>query len=214
MSMTSAEREHLKDNIREIVAGDDGIEMDTELRWVVSGIKEPVPFFQSLSLLLSPDAILYFEGCSVAPDVSAFYESHRAHSAVAVVRDTIFPVSGVFHVSFTSEVVTRLCELAASRPSKELFDHVKAYRDKVLLLHFHDAFYPNLDRSLLISERIAEASVAEFSSRLGASYRSEQNVNKRIEGLQALLKAMENPSKVRIAGEHWWSRIWRRWTWR
>jgi hypothetical protein len=209
--MTSAEREQLKDNLREMIAGrDDGIELDTEFRWAVSGIKQPVPFFQSLFLLLTPDAILYFEGCSVARDVSAFYESHKARKAVAVTPDTVFPVSDCFHVSFSSEVVTRLCELAASRPSKDLFDHVKAYQGKTLLFHFHDAF----DNNLFISGQVTEPAVAEFSSRLGVSYRREPNVNKRVEGLRGLLTAIENPGKIRIAGEHWWSRLWRRWTWR
>jgi hypothetical protein len=211
MSMTSAEREQLKDNLREMIAGrEDGIEIDTQFRWVVSGVKEPAPFFQSLSLLLAPDAVLYFEGCSVARDVSAFYESNKAQNPVGVVRDTLFPVSDCFHVSFSPEVVSRLCELAGSRASKELFDHMKGYRAQTLLFHFHDAF----DNNLLISGQVAEPAVTEFSNRLGASYRREPNVNKRDEGLRALLKAMETPSTIRIAGEPWWRRLWRRWTWR
>ena len=210
MSMTSAEREQLKGNLREMIAGgDDGIELDGQFRWVVSGIKQPAPFFQGLSLLLAPDAILYFEGCSVARDVSAFYESNKARNAVAVIRDTIFPVSDCFHVTFSPEVVRRLCELAETRPLTELFDHVKGYRGKALLFTFHDAF----DNDLLISEQVDEPAVAEFSNRLDASYRREPNFNKRGEGLRALLKAMENPGKIRIAGEPWWRRLWRRWTW-
>jgi len=207
--MTNAEREQLKDNLRERIAGlDNGIELDTNFRWVVSGIKQPALFFEHLSLLLAPDAILYFEGCSVARDVSAFYESNYSSNAVAVPRDTIFPVSECFHVNFSPEAVRRLCELGGSRPLSELFDHVKGYRHETLLFHFHDAF----DNDLLISEEVAEPAVAEFANHLGASYRRERKVNKRNEGLQALLTAMENPGKIRIAGEPWWRRLWRRWT--
>jgi hypothetical protein len=211
-SMTSAEREQLKNNLRSMIAGPgDGIDLDTPFRWVVGGLDKPEPFFRSLSLLLASDAILYFEGCSVASDVSAFYESHRALNAVAVICDTISPVPDVFHVGFSPEVVARLCELAASRPSKDLFDHVKAYQGKLLLFAFHDAF----EGDLLVSERIAEPSVAKFSSSLGVSYRREPNINKRNpEQLRRVLLALENPHKIRIAGESWWSRFWRRWIWR
>jgi hypothetical protein len=209
MSMTSAEREQLKDNLRSMIAGlGDGIDLDTPFRWVVGGLDKPESFFRSLPLLLAPDAILYFEGCSVAPAVSAFYESHRARIAMAVVRDTISPVPDVFHVGFSPEVVTRLCELAASRPSKDLFDHVKAYQGKSLLFAFHDAF----ESDLLISEHIAEPAVAKFSSSLGVSYRREPNVNKHDpEQLRGFLLALENPHKIRIAGEPWWRCLWRRW---
>lgn len=99
ISMTSTERERLKESLRAMIAGrGDGIDLDTEFRWVVSGICQPDPFFRNLSLLLGSDAILYFEGSSVAPDVAAFYESCRAQNPVAVIRDTVFPVPDSFHV--------------------------------------------------------------------------------------------------------------------
>jgi hypothetical protein len=211
MSMTSTQREELRENVRAIIAGrDDGIELDTEFRWAVSGINKPEPFFKNLSVLLPSDSILYFEGCSISSDVAAFYEANETSNSVPVVPDTIFPISERFHVSFSQDVLIKLCELAASRRTNELFDHVKAYQGRTLLLHFHDAF----ENIFLISDKISEPAVTEFSNRLGGSYRREQNVNKRIEGLQGLLKVLENPSKVRIQGESWWSRIWRRLTWR
>ena len=205
--MTNAERDQLKDNLRAMAAGGgDGIDLDTQFRWVVEGIKQPEPFFASLPLLLPAHAILYFEGGSIASDAARFYEGHRAPNAVAVVRDTIFPVPDIYHVTFSLEVATRLRELAASRPSQELFDHIKAYWGESLLFTFHDAF----DGYLLISEHIAESVVAEFCRSLGVSYRREPNVNKRDpEQLRRFLWALENPHKVRIAGESWWKKMWR-----
>ena len=208
--MKNAEREKLKDNLRGMIAGrGDGIDLNTEFRWVLSGIKKPQLFFGNLHSLLTPDSILYFEGCSIAPDVAKFYESHRAGNAVAVVRDTLFPVPDCFHVSFLPEVIARLCEFATARPLNELFDHVKAYRGESLLFTFHDAFTTDL----LISEQVSETAIAEFSNHIDARYRRELNVNKRDpEQLRWFLWALENPDKVRIAGEPWWKRIWRRLT--
>jgi hypothetical protein len=210
MGMNGAEREKLKDNLRSMSAGrGDGIELDTEYRWVVSGISHPEPFFRSLFLLLPQDTVLYFEGCSVSSDVSMFYETHRASEAVAVARDSVYPTPECFHVAFSAEVIARLCELVASRPSDDLFDHIKAYRGESLLFDFHDAF----NNHFLISDLIPEPAVAEFSSRFAASYRREANVNKRDpEQLRKFLLALENPHKIkiRIAGESWWRRVWRR----
>jgi len=164
--MTSAEQEQLKDNLRGMIAGrGDGIDLDTQFRWVVERIDQPEPFIRSLPLLLPPDAILYFEGNSIVYEVSAFYELHRARNAVAVTRDTIFPVPDFFHVGFSPEVVARLCELAASRPSHQMFDHVKAYHGETLLFAFHDAF----ENDLLISDHIPEPVVKEFSRSLSVS---------------------------------------------
>jgi hypothetical protein len=110
--MTSAEREQLKDNLRSMAAGrGDGIDLDTPFRWVIEGIEQPEKFMRHLPSLLPADAILCFEGGSIARDVSEFYESHRVRNAVAVVRDTIFPVPDFYHVAFSPDVVTRLRSL-------------------------------------------------------------------------------------------------------
>jgi hypothetical protein len=159
-----------------MIAGrDEGIDLNAEFCWVVSGVRQPEPFFRSLSLLLPQNSVLYFEGCSIGSDVSAFYESHRAPNAVAVCRDTIFPFPDSFHVGFSPEVATRLCELATNRASNELFDHIKAYRAGSMLFTFHDAF----ENDLLISGLIEELALAEFCRRLAVNYKRETNVNNR-----------------------------------
>lgn len=187
----------------------DGIDLDTQFSWAVEGIQKPEPFIRNLPLLLPADSVLYFEGCSIAQDISAFYELHRARNTLAVVCDTISPVPDIYHVAFSPEVVARLCELAAIHPHQELFDHIKAYQGESLLLTFHDAFA----NYLLISERIAESVVAKFCLSLHASYKRELNTNKRDpEQLRRFLQVLENPHKIRIAGEAWWKRLWRKCT--
>jgi hypothetical protein len=65
-SLTKAEREQPKGNLRARIAGrDSGIELNTNFRWVFSGIKRPALFFEHLALWLASDAVLYFEGCSL-----------------------------------------------------------------------------------------------------------------------------------------------------
>jgi hypothetical protein len=104
--MTDTEREQLKKNLRDMVAGSsDGIDLDTPFNWVVEGIDQPDPFFANLESLIPPDAILYFESSQIAPEVATFYESHRAHNAVAVARDTLFPEPDTYHVAFCPGVV-------------------------------------------------------------------------------------------------------------
>ena len=207
--MTSAEREQFKDNLRGIIAGrHDGIDLDTPLHWAVEGIKNPEPFFAALPALLPADSNLYFEGTAIAPDVAQFYAECRAGNATAVIRDTIFPVPDIFHVSASPKVIARLQGWGMKRPSEELFDHVKAYRGQSLLFTFHDAF----DGWLLISDHIGERAVVEFCTNLGVSYRREQTRKRDPEQLRRFLWALENPERVRvrITGEPWWRRFWRR----
>jgi hypothetical protein len=208
--MTNAEREQLKDSLRAMAAGrGDGIDIDTPFRWNVEGIDQPEPFFRCLPILLPDDAILYLECDTIPADVSSFYEAHRASKPVAVVRDMIFPVPDTYHVALSQELLNGLNDFAAKRRPEELFNHIKAYRGESLLFSFHDAFAG----CLLISEHVAEPVVAEFCSRLGVSYNREQNIiNRDPEQLHRFLWALENPDKVKLAGEPWWRRLWRRCT--
>jgi hypothetical protein len=206
--MNTAEREQLKDNLRDMIAGrSDGIDLDTPFQWIVESIKQPEPFFASLPSLIPADAILYCEGGSIAPDVAIFYKGHRASNAVTVVRDTIFPIPEIYHVAFSSQVVTHLRKLAASRSPRELFDHIKAYRGESLLFTFHDAF----DGCMLISEHVNENVVAEFCRSLGVTCRRERTKKRNPEQLRHFLRALEHPDQVHITGEPWWRRLWRQW---
>ena len=199
----------MKEQLRAMVAGrGDGIDLDTPFHWVIEDLEQPVPFFEQLPELLPPDSILYVEGTSIAPDVAAFYSSHRARNAVDVVRDTIAPVPDMYHFSFSPDVCAGLRQFADSRPVAELFDHIKAYRGETLLFTFHDAFAG----WLRISEHIPQESVVRFCQTLGVTSRREETKRRDPEQLRRILWAFENPHKVRIAGESWWRRLWRQWT--
>jgi hypothetical protein len=207
--MTEPDREELKEQLRAMSAGrGDGIDIDTPFHWVIEELKHPVPFFEQLPELLPPDSILYVEGTSIAADVAAYYSSHRARNAVDVVRDTIAPVPDIYHLTFSPDVLAGLRQFAESRPVAELFDHIKAYRGESLLFTFHDAF----SGWLRISEHMPEPAVARFCQALGVSSRREETKQRDPEQLRWFLWMMENPHKVRFAGESWWRRLWRQWT--
>jgi hypothetical protein len=107
--MSATDREELKDQLQAMVAGrGDGIDLDTPFQWVIEDLKQPVAFFEHLPILLPSDSILYVEGTNIAPEVAAFYLSHRARNAVDVVRDTIAPVPDIYHFTFSPEVSRRV----------------------------------------------------------------------------------------------------------
>jgi hypothetical protein len=207
--MPSTDREELKEQLRSMVAGrGEGIDLDTPFQWVIEGLKQPVVFFEHLPTLLPPDCILYVEGASIAPEVAAFYSSHRAPNAVAVVRDTIAPVPDIYHFTFSPDVCAALRQFAERHAVAEMFDHIKAYRGESLLFTFHDAF----DGWLCISDHVPDTTVAEFCRVVGVSHRREETKRRDPDQLRRILWAFENPQKVRIAGEPWWRRLWRHWT--
>ena len=204
-SMNDAERDMLKEQLRAMAAGrGDGIDLDSPERWVMEGIKDPVPFFQNLDKLIPGDSILYFEGCDINPEVVRFYEQNKAAGAVCVTRDTIFPVPECFHVAMSAGVIERLVEFLKGKPVEGCFNHVKAYREGRLLFTFHDAF----DGShFLISSRVPGEAVEAFGLAIGATARREQNINKRDPAvLLRVLHAMEHPGELR-ANWPWWKKL-------
>lgn len=182
--MSDIEKEKVKEQLRAMMGGrGDGIDLDTPFHWVIEDLKQPVPFFEQLPILLASDSILYVEGTRIVPEVASFYSSHRARNAVDVVRDTIAPVPDIYHFTFSTEVCARLRQFAESRPVAELFDHIKAYRGDALLFTFHDAF----DGWLRISEHIPEATIAKFCQALGVSRRREETKQRDPEQLRRIL---------------------------
>jgi hypothetical protein len=205
IQVNTVERAVLKEQLSAMAAGrNDGIDLDTPERWAVENLREPVAFFRHVELLIPSDSILYVEGINVAPEVASFYESHRAtKGAVCVSRDTIFPVPEIYHVQMEPGAVDGLIEQLGKHSREKCFIHLKAYQGERLLFAFHDAFDGS---DLLVSDKIALQQVQVFCDKMGASFRRERNENKRnYDVLQALLRAMENPGKVRILWP-WWKR--------
>ena len=190
-----------------IAGSGDGIDLDTPFHWSIEGLKQPGIFFEHLPESLPADAILYMEGVTIAPEVAAFYLSHRAADAGAVARDTLLPVPDIYHCTFSPRVCAALQQLAENHPVAQLFDHIKAYRGQELLFTFHDAF----DGYLLVSEHVAEDALARFCRALGVSRRRKKTRRRDPEQIRRFLAAMENPGELRIVGPSRWKRLWRWW---
>ena len=209
--MTNAEREQLKQSL-ECAANParpgEGIDLSTPFHWVSEEMEEPVAFFHHLPGLLPTDAVLYFEGTSITPDVARFYDQNRSRSTAPVARDTIWPVPEIYHVVFSSKVCARLGELSTRHAVQELFDHIKAYRGNSLLFTFHDAFCG----WLRIAEHIPEPLVSAFFESLGASFHKEKTKPRDPESLRRLLGAMGGYDRARFAWQPAMKRLWRRWT--
>lgn len=183
-----------------------GIDIDTSQHWVIEKITQPKPFFQQLERLLSSDAILYFEGGSIAPEVATFFLANEAKNPVAVIRDTIAPAPDIYHVILSPAVIQALCRFAEEYPPEKLFDHIKAYRGQTLLFTFHDAF----SGWLRVSDTVPQQSVAAFCEALGVTWRREKTKQRDLEQLRRLLWAFENPDQVKISGPQkpWYARLW------
>jgi hypothetical protein len=199
----------LKKQIRAMAAGrNDGLHLDTPFQWMIEGLKQPVPFFEHLPKLLPPDSVLYVEGGEIVPESATFYSAHRAPHPVAVVRDTVFPMPEIFHVTFSPDVSIGLRRLAERRSVAEMFDHLKAYRDGKLLMTFHDAF----DGVLCVSEHVPEKTVAQFCRALEVDYRREKTAQRDPEEFRKVLWALENhPERLKHLARHepWFRRAWR-----
>jgi hypothetical protein len=204
--MPPSERDQLISGLRGILSGEGaGIDLDSPTQWVLESVRQPVPFFRALPMLLPSGAVLYFEGTTIAPYVAGFYERHAATETVPVVRDCIVPVPEVFHVAYSAPVINGLCELAGERETTELFDHIKAYHDAALLFTYHDAF----DGQLRISDRLPESVIRDFCATLECTYTQEITKLRDPEQIQRLLLAIENYGEGRPARTSLWKRIWR-----
>ena len=210
--MDIGQREVLKEQLKAMIAGrGDGICLDSADRCSITGVRDSVAFFQNLPLLIPEDSVLCFEGIDVVPAMAVFCEAHRAgDGAVCVARETVYPIPEMFHVQLGLDAIKELAELLGRNAQQRCFLHVKAYRQARLLLHFHDAFDGS---DLLASGDIPAERVQLFCDSLGVTHRREPNESKSgTEALSALLRAMENPEKVRILWP-WWKRallFWKR----
>src|SRR6185369_2065179 len=131
--------------------------------WVVKGIREPVPFFQHVSLLMPPGSTLYVEGITIHSQAATFYAKHESAHPIPVACNTVFPIPDCYHLDFSAEVVAGMLELAAQHSIHKLFHHVEGYRSEQVTFTFHDAF----EGYFKIADTVPEAVVSEFCGNLG-----------------------------------------------
>jgi hypothetical protein len=84
-------------------------------------------------------AVLYVEGSSIARDVAAFLDGHKAPDPRRIVAGTKWPKARVFHLPLSGTNLTELRKIAESHAEPEVADHLVVYRDEQVLLSAYDA---------------------------------------------------------------------------
>jgi hypothetical protein len=141
-----------------------GIHLDgTRPFWEVSGQTDFPSLLLALPDLLPMNCILYFEGGSPCGELLGFLHEHTVPEGAHVAYGTIWPKPRVFHIPATPETINRLSKLIESCAEPELAIHFHVYRDRTVLLEWHDAF----SQPMLVSGDLPEQKVRIFAARLG-----------------------------------------------
>jgi len=145
-----------------------GIHLDmTRPFWEMSGKTDFPSLLTALPGLLSEESILYFEGGSPRGELQGFLQAQAVPERAHVAYGTIWPKPRVFHVPATPETMNRLADLTRSCAYPELAIHFHVYRDRSVLLEWHDAF----TQPMLLSGEFPEERVRAFAERLRMSYK-------------------------------------------
>jgi len=105
---------------------------------------------------------LLFEDIKMSLTAKALYAEHPAIYMKNVACDTISPVPESFHVAFSPEFASRLCQLIVSQGFERTFYHFKGYSKSEVVFTFHDVFIGEL----ALSNNLPEVAVREFATAL------------------------------------------------
>ena len=154
----------------------DGIRLEHP-RWEVDGPKYFSQLFVALHGWLPDGTILYFEGGSPDAPIEKFMAEHSIPEPMHVAMSTIWPRPRVFHVPATEAVLTELAEIMEHHASPELAQHFHVYRQKSVLLQWHDACFD----PLLLSPAVSEDQVRDLAERLGTRFRPIEGIGEEIQ---------------------------------
>ena len=220
MPKSATDLAELKEQIDAALAGRlEGLEIDTPSHWGIAPVNDPVGFFNGLHAIMPEHSVLYFEGVHVCPEAQAFYAAHRAKNAVAVARDTIFPVPESFHLAYSTDVVAGVLKLLKTHEQFNLFNHIKGYASSALIFTLHDGF----GNVLRISQRAPESAVKGFAALLAAECRACQTKPRDMRQLELFRRMLDNDYQrekifdqmssgatkpVTVYSKPWWGRLW------
>jgi len=147
----------------------DGIRLDTKRPyWEVDGPRTFTELFRALEGWLPEGAVLYFEGGSPDPAISAFMSENAVQEQAHIAMGTIWPRPKVFHVPSTPIVLNKLAAMMENHAEHELAVHFHVYRGRTVLLEWHDVFL----QPMLISGEIPEERIRLLANRFGTQYKS------------------------------------------
>lgn len=151
-----------------------GLVLTGEWAWKFQEPADKLACILHLPDLLGPNCVLCVEGTHVTEEVQAFFNTHSVEKPIPIAHDTIWPISQVWQIPLDVATLEEYVEihqkLGEGLPETAWIavgDHLKAYRDGVMLLHWHDAFSGN---QIIVSQEIPEEVVQRFCSQLQLEY--------------------------------------------
>ena len=141
----------------------EGIRLDIRgTFWELDGDTNFSALLSALDILLPPGCVLYCEGGSPTGSLLNFLRQHSIPEQVHVARGTIWPKPRAFHVPASQATLSALSDLMRERTHAELAIHFHIYRDKIVLLEWHDAF----TQPMLLAGDLPQHEVRAFAERL------------------------------------------------
>jgi len=135
--------------------------------WEVEGRTDFPSLLRAVHEWFPEDSVLYFEDGSPNEEIRAFMATHAVPETVHIAYGTIWPRPKVFHVPATPENIDLLADLAERCAEPELAVHFHVYREREVLLQWHDAF----TQPMLLAGALGENVVREFAAAFGGTFK-------------------------------------------
>jgi len=133
--------------------------------WRIEGARDAVAFYRALPVLLPEGVVLCFEG-TIGDLVPAFLAERPSPHYAKVRMGTIWPRPDVHHMQLTQENLQGLVAILETGIVPYPSHHFHAYKENRVLLSWYDAFAD----PMLISMKIGEETVKQFSGEIGCVY--------------------------------------------
>jgi hypothetical protein len=143
-----------------------GIRLEEAEPWQVSATKDVERFLRALPLLFPEGAVAYFEATGEA-HVAEYLSRVSVPAQAQVAVGTIWPRPDCYHVPLSSATMEAFAQFLEQRPAGYVCTHCHVYRDRAVLLEWHDAFDSD---PIYVSRVISREKIAEFAERLGSSH--------------------------------------------
>jgi len=147
-----------------------GIRLAEPQPWEVSPTKDVERFLRALPLLAPVGTNVYFEGTGEA-HVAKYLEGVAIEPPVQVAVGIIWPKPDCYHVPLTQATMGDLVSFLGRRPAGYFCTHCHVYRDRSMLLEWHDAFGTD---PMYVSRTIEDSDLERFVAAIGGSCTSRR----------------------------------------
>jgi hypothetical protein len=149
---------------------DEGLHSRDNESVTIGHVADLYALLRALDETMPPDAILYLEGTSFAPEIRDFLSSRHAPQSREVAPGTILPRPETFHLPLTGTNLADLRALAEQHAEPEVTDHLAVYRRDELLLSAYDAG----DGDVQVARTLPEQTIGRLRLALGDALRGHR----------------------------------------